>query len=100
MCEGGKYIIFSGVTLYLPTKSSEPPFLPPCVAALFQVQSLHMTSKVVHDQSGKDFLIYVLHLFCVKMLEADGVFQLAERSFNSPAHPIQLFDSNRQIISV
>ena len=24
-------------------------------------------SKVVHDQSGKDFLVYVLHLFCVKM---------------------------------
>ena len=24
-------------------------------------------SKVVHDQSCKDFLVYVLHLFCVKM---------------------------------
>ena len=24
-------------------------------------------SKVVHDQSGKDFLVYVLHLFCVEM---------------------------------
>ena len=24
-------------------------------------------SKVVHDQSGKDFLEYVLHLFCVEM---------------------------------
>ena len=23
--------------------------------------------EVIHDESGKDFLVYVLHLFCVKM---------------------------------
>ena len=31
-------------------------------------------SEVVHDQSGKDFLVNVLHLFCVKMKQANGVF--------------------------
>ena len=24
-------------------------------------------SEVLHDESGKDFLVYVLHLFCVEM---------------------------------
>ena len=27
-------------------------------------------SKVVHDESGKDLLVYVLHLFCVKVEQA------------------------------
>ena len=27
-------------------------------------------SKVVHDESGKDLLVYVLHLFCVKVKQA------------------------------
>ena len=27
--------------------------------------------KVIHDESGKDLLVYVLHLFCVKMKQAD-----------------------------
>ena len=32
-------------------------------------------SKVVHDESGKDLLVYVLHLFCVKVEQANCVFQ-------------------------
>ena len=31
-------------------------------------------SKVVHDQSGKDLLVYVLHFFCVEVEQADGIF--------------------------
>ena len=31
-------------------------------------------SKVVHDESGKDLLVYVLHLFCVKMQQTHCVF--------------------------
>ena len=30
--------------------------------------------KVVHDKPGKDFLIYVLHFFCVLMQQANRVF--------------------------
>ena len=47
--------------------------------------------EVVHGKAGKDFLVNELHLFCVEMLETDGVFQFTERSFNPPAHGIELF---------
>ena len=52
--------------------------------------------EVVHGKSGKDFLVNELHLFCVKMLEPDGVFQFTERCFNPPAHGIELFQFNRR----
>ena len=52
--------------------------------------------EVVHGKAGKDFLVNELHLFCVEMLEADGIFQFAERSLNSPAHGIELFQFNRR----
>ncbi len=44
--------------------------------------------EVVHGKAGKDFLVNELHLFCVKMLEPNGVFQFTERGFNPPAHGI------------
>ena len=34
--------------------------------------------EVVHGKAGKDFLVNELHLFCVKMLETDSIFQLAK----------------------
>ena len=40
--------------------------------------------KVVHDESGKNFLAYVLHLFCVKMQQSNGVFQFPKCRFNTP----------------
>ena len=39
-------------------------------------------SKVVHDESGKDLLVYVLHLFRVEMEQPNSIFQFPERSFN------------------
>ena len=45
--------------------------------------------EVVHGKAGKDFLVNELHLFCVKMLETDGIFQFTERCFNPPAVLIQ-----------
>ena len=30
--------------------------------------------EVVHSKAGKDFLVNELHLFCVEMLESNGVF--------------------------
>ena len=36
--------------------------------------------KVVHDKSSKDFLVYVLHFFCVKMQQANCVFEFPEDS--------------------
>ena len=47
--------------------------------------------KVVLNQSGKDLLVCMLHLFCVKMKQTNRIFQLAERSSNAPAHMIKLF---------
>ena len=49
-------------------------------------------SKVVHDEPGEDFLVYVLHFFSVKMQQAHSVFEFTERRFNAPAHSIELFE--------
>ena len=49
-------------------------------------------SEVVHDKPGKDFLVNVLHFFCVKMQQANCVFEFPERGFNTPAHGIEFFE--------
>ena len=46
--------------------------------------------KVVHDKSGKNLLVNVLHLFRVKMEQTNRVFKFPERGFNTPAHGIKL----------
>ena len=44
-----------------------------CFIGIFTVGFLddygrgNQLSKVVHDESGEDFLVYVLHLFCVEV---------------------------------
>ena len=48
-------------------------------------------SKVVHDESGKNFLVYVLHLFCVEMELSNSIFQFPERGFNAPSHIVEFF---------
>ena len=30
--------------------------------------------KIVHNESGKDLLVYVLHFFCVEMEQTNGMF--------------------------
>ena len=47
--------------------------------------------KVVHDEFRVDFLVDVLHLFCVEVDEPKGVFELTEGSFNSPTSGIEEF---------
>ena len=46
-------------------------------------------SKVVHDESGKDLLVYVLHFFCVEVEQTNSIFQFAERGFNAPTHIVE-----------
>ena len=48
--------------------------------------------EVVHSEFSKDFLVYVLHLFCVEMNEAKGIFDQTEGSFNAPASGIKEFE--------
>ena len=48
--------------------------------------------KVVHGEFREYFLVDVLHLFCVEMDKAKGIFELAEGSFNSPASGIEEFE--------
>ena len=68
-----------------------------CFARVFSVELLNdyvrgnQFSEVVHDQSGKDLLGNVLHLFCVKVEQADSIFEFAERGFNAPTHTIEPF---------
>ena len=56
--------------------------------------------EVVHDKPGKDFLEDVIRLFCVKMEEANGIFELTEGSFNAPAHGIEAFEFIRGEIEI
>ena len=56
--------------------------------------------EVVQDKSGKDFLVNVLHFFCVKMQQADCVFELPERGFNAPAHGLKAFELVRGKIKI
>ena len=66
-----------------------------------QTVRLNQFIEVVHGKAGKDFLVNELHLFCVKMLETDGIFQFTERGFNPPAHSIELFQFiRRKFISI
>ena len=55
--------------------------------------------EVVHDDSGKKLLDNVLHLFCVKMEQANRVFQLSERCFNTPAHSVKAFEFLRRKVT-
>ena len=48
-------------------------------------------TEVVHGKSGKNLLGNVLHLFTLKQAQTNGVFKLAERSFNAPAEMIEVF---------
>ena len=56
--------------------------------------------EVVQDKPGKDFLANVLHFFCVKMQQANCVFEFAERVFNAPAHGIEAFELVRGKIKI
>lgn len=56
--------------------------------------------EVVHDKPGKDFLANVLHFFCVKMQQANCVFEFPERGFNAPAHGIEAFELVRGKIEI
>ena len=46
-------------------------------------------TEVVHCKSGKDLLGNVLHLFALKQAQTNGVFELAERGFNTPAQMVE-----------
>ena len=56
--------------------------------------------EVVHNKPGKDFLHDVIRLFCVKMKETNGIFELTEGSFNAPAHGIEAFEFIRGEIEI
>ena len=66
-----------------------------CFARVFSFEFLNdymrgnQFREVVHDKAGINFLCNILHLFCVKMEQANGIFQFSKRSFNPPAHPIK-----------
>ena len=47
-------------------------------------------TEVVHSESGKDLLGNVLHLFALEQAQTNGVFELAEGSFNPPAQMIEV----------
>ena len=48
-------------------------------------------TEVVHGESGKNLLGNVLHLFTLEQAQTNGVFKLAERSFDAPAEMIEMF---------
>ena len=48
-------------------------------------------TEVVHGKSGKNLLGDVLHLFTLKQVQANGVFQLPEGCFNSSTQTVEVF---------
>ena len=47
-------------------------------------------TEIVHGKSGIYLLSDVLHLFTLKQAQTNGVFELAEGSFNPPAQMIEV----------
>ena len=62
-----------------------------CAARLNDYGRGNQFREVVHSELCKDFLVDVLHLFCVEMDQTKGVFELTEGSFNSPASGVEEF---------
>ena len=57
-------------------------------------------AEVIQKQTGKDFLLDILHLFGVQATQANGIFQFAERRFDSLTHPVECFEFiRRKLIS-
>ena len=50
----------------------------------------------VHGESGKDLPGNVLHRFALEQTQTDGIFQLTEGSFNTPAQMIEVFQLLRR----
>ena len=46
-------------------------------------------AEVVHGKLCKDFPENELHLFCVQVQKSQRMLQIAERSFNAPAHRVK-----------
>lgn len=56
-----------------------------CMLCLFWLDH-HMgrddLAEAIKKQTGKDFLLDILHLFCMQATQANGIFQLPEGRFN------------------
>ena len=52
--------------------------------------------EVVHSELRKDFLVNVLHFFCMEVDKAKGIFEMTERSLNAPASCIEEFEFSRR----
>ena len=48
-------------------------------------------AEVIKNQTGKDFLLDILHFFCMETTQANCIFQLPESCFDSPTHRIEFF---------
>lgn len=71
-----------------------------CVVFLNDYVRGNQLRKVVHGEFRIDFLVDVLHLFCVEVDETKGVFELAEGSFNSPSSGVEESElSGRESVS-
>ena len=56
--------------------------------------------EVIHGQAGKDLLKDKIRPFGMKVRERDGIFQLAEWSFDPPAHGIEMLKFIRREIKI
>ena len=52
----------------------------------------HQFAKIVQDQACEDFLSDELRSFRVKMLQANGMLEIAEGGFNAPALVIHFLE--------
>lgn len=52
--------------------------------------------EVIHDKLCKDFLLYVLHLFGMKVHHTDCVFKLSESRFQVSTHMVNFLKTCRR----
>ena len=48
-------------------------------------------AEVIKKQTGKDFLLDILHLFCVEATQTNCIFQFTEGRFDSLSHTVEFF---------
>jgi len=71
-----------------------------CVILLNNHFARNNGAEIKKYQAGPDFLGSVLHLFRMEISDSNGMHKIPKRSFDSPAHMVQLLDFfERELVS-
>ena len=60
-----------------------------CIFLLNHYMGRDDFAEVIKGQPGKDFLLDILYLFCVKAAQANCIFQFPKRRLDAPTHSVE-----------